>query len=185
MRKIIAIMMSLALLLSCVCGLAETAETTTIGKLNVNGEFSIESKLPEGYKLSILSQSELAIIGMLHTEDETKPTVMISIAWSDAWSDVERLNDVTEEDLAAIEATFQEVDNVKFEYTETALGTKLMVVAEAEGTKFVDIYTIYNGYEMEFVMTPGTAGLTEKETKMLVDFITDMTFVATGEIKKD
>ena len=44
------------------------------------------------------------------------------------------------------------------------------------GDGFVDIYTIYKSYELEFVMT-GSA-ITEADVQMLVDFISDMDFVA-------
>ncbi len=44
------------------------------------------------------------------------------------------------------------------------------------GNGFVDIYTIHKSYELEFVMT-GT-GLTDADVQMLVDFISDMDFVA-------
>ena len=53
-----------------------------------------------------------------------------------------------------------------------------MVVTEALGdTDFVAVYTIYKGYELEFVMTPGSNPLTEENTQMLVNFISEMDFV--------
>lgn len=100
------------------------------------------------------------------------------MAFAEDWADVERLNDVSDEDLAQIEASFQAEDEVSIEYRETGLGTKLMVVTEKDDdTDFVDVYTIYKGYEHEFVLTPGTEPLTETHMQMLVDFITDITFV--------
>lgn len=85
---------------------------------------------------------------------------------------------MSDEDLAQIEASFQAEDEVSIEYRETGLGTKLMVVTEKDDdTDFVDVYTIYKGYEHEFVLTPGTEPLTETYMQMLVDFITDITFV--------
>ena len=100
------------------------------------------------------------------------------MAFAEDWADVERLNDMSEEGLAEIEASFQAEDEVSIEYRETSLGTKLMVVTEKyEDMDFVDVYTIYKGYEHEFVLTPGTEPLTEAHLQMLVDFITDITFV--------
>ena len=64
-------------------------------------------------------------------------------------------------------------EDVVFEDLETAYGTRLLKVS---GSGFVDIYTIYKSYELEFVMT-GDA-LTDADVKMLVDFISDMDFVA-------
>ena len=83
-----------------------------------------------------------------------------------------------------------QMDDVKFEYRETGLGTKILVVTEDDSdedgdTDFVDIYSIYKGFETEFVMTPGKdpaaedddVDMTEDQIKMLVDFITGIDFV--------
>ena len=69
---------------------------------------------------------------------------------------------------------------VAFEDLETAYGTRLLKVTDTfEGMDFVDIYTIYKGYEMEFVMAKiDGSDLTDDDVKMMVDFISDMDFVA-------
>ena len=178
MKKIIAIILSLALLMGCAAAFAENADKEELGTVNVNGAYKIQGEIPEGYRLSILNQSNTAIVGMLLPADETKPTVTISIAFSDDWADTERLNDVSEADLAEIEASFQTEDVVSIEYRETAFGSKVMVVTETDGeTDFVDVYGIYKGYEHEFVMTPGTEPLSEKHIQMMIDFITEIDFV--------
>ena len=178
MKKIMAIVLSMILLLGCAAAAAENTEKTELGSVNVNGAYRIQGTIPEGYRLSILEQSSTAIVCMLASEDQAKPTVTVSVAFSEDWADTEKLNDVTEEDLAAIEASFLTEDNVSIEYRETGLGTKLMVVTETvDQTDFVDIYTIYKGYEHEFVMTPGTEPLSEQHIQMLIDFITDIDFV--------
>lgn len=178
MKRIIAIILSLALLLGCAAAFAENKEKTELGAVNVNGAYRIQGKIPEGYRLAILKQSSTAIVGMLLPGDETKPTVTISIAFSDDWADTERLNDVSEADLAEIEASFRTEDQVSIEYRETGFGSKVMVVTETnEKTDFVDVYGIYKGYEHEFVMTPGTEPLSEKHIQMMIDFITEIDFV--------
>jgi len=178
MKKIIAMILSLALLLGCAAGFAEAGEKTELGTVNVNGVYKIQGRMPEGYQLAILNQTNTNIVCMLMPGDSAKPTVTVSIAFAEDWADTERLNDVSEEELAEIEASFVMEDAVKIEYRETGLGSKLMVVTEAEGeTDFVDIYSIYKGYEHEFVMTPGSEPLTEEHIQLLIDFITDLEFV--------
>lgn len=178
MKKMIALILSLALLLGCAAGLAEAVEKAELGTVNVNGEFKIVGQIPEGYRLAVLNHTNTNIVAMLISEDAAKPTVTMSIAFADNWADTERLNDVSEEGLAGIEASFLEEDVVKIEYRETSHGTKLMVVTEDQGaTDFVDIYTIYKGYELEFVMTPGAEPLSEESIQLLIDFITEMDFV--------
>ena len=58
MKKIISILLSLALLLSCVAALAETVAKETLGTLSVNGEFTIEAPIPEGYRMKIKRADE-------------------------------------------------------------------------------------------------------------------------------
>jgi hypothetical protein len=178
MKKIVAIILSLALLLGCAAAFAETAEKAELGTVNVNGAYKIQGKIPEGYRLAILNQSSTAIVAMLMPADSAKPTVTISVAYAEDWADTEKLDDVSEEDLAEIEASFETEDAVNIEYRETGHGTKLMVVTEAvDQADFVDIYTIYKGFEHEFVMTPGSEALTEENIQMLIDFITEIDFV--------
>ena len=178
MKKIVAMLLSLALLLGCAAGFAEADEKTELGTLNVNGEFRLQGRIPEGYHMSILNQNNMFIRSQLVPEDGAKPSVELIIAFSDDWADTEKLNDVTDEDLAEIEDTFRIEDEVNIEYRETGMGSKLMVVTEAvEQTDFVVIYTIYKGYELEVKMTPGTEPLNEEHIQMLIDFMTEMDFV--------
>ena len=55
-------------------------------------------------------------------------------------------------------------------------GTRLLK-ATAPKKHFIDIYTIYKSYELEFVLTPGADPLSDADVQMLVDFISDMEFV--------
>ena len=76
--------------------------------------------------------------------------------------------------IEEIRESFRNMDDVAFEDLETAYGTRLLKVTQAN-RNFADIYTIYKSYELEFVMT-GDA-LTDADVQMLVDFISDMDFV--------
>ena len=184
MKKVVAIILSLAMLLSCAACFAEAAEAAEVaekeelGTVNVNGAFKIQGRIPEGYRLSFLNQNPMYIRCKLISESKEKPGVELTIAYAEDWADTERLNDVSEADLLEIEESFREEDEVNIEYRTTAYGTKVMVVTEAlEETDFVAVYTIYKGYELEFVMTPGSNPLTEENTQMLVNFISEMDFV--------
>ena len=52
---------------------------------------------------------------------------------------------------------------------------------EGERMDFVDIVTLYKGYSIEFVMTPNQAAadktLTDAQTKMCIDFLSDLDFI--------
>ncbi len=173
MKKIIALALSLFLVLCAVCASAEDAAKTEMGTLDVGGAFRIQSRIPEGYTYMPVAETGLNIVGLL-SAGEGRPVVTISIAYNEEYADVERFNDVDEAVVEEIRESFREADEeVVFEDLETAYGTRLLKVT---GDGFVDIYTIYKSYELEFVMTGD--GLTEEAVRMLVDFISEMDFVA-------
>ena len=62
MKKIVAMILCLALAIGCCAAVAETAEKESIGKVNVNGDFEIKCAIPEGYKVSITDASDDKII---------------------------------------------------------------------------------------------------------------------------
>ena len=173
MKKITALALSLMMILCAVCAFAEESGKTEIGNLKVGEAFSIQSTMPEGYTyIPSETQTELNIIGKLFA-GEDKPEVQVSIAYNEEYAEVERFNDVDEATVEEIRDSFLEMDEeVIFEDLETAYGTRLLKVT---GDGFVDIYTIYKSYELEFVMTGEP--LTDADVQMLVDFISDMDFV--------
>ena len=183
MKKIIALALSLMLLLCMAAALAdETAEKTRLGTLQVGGAFVIQSRIPDNYTFTTITATELNLVGTL-TGGEGQPEVVVSIAYSEEYFGVERFNDVDEETVQKIREGFLDMDEVTFEDIETAYGTKLLKVTQAAGT-FVDIYTIYKGYELEFVLT-APDGVQDKDVQMLVDFISDMDFVAAEKEKSN
>jgi len=173
MKKITALALSLIMILCAVCAFAEDTGKTEIGTLKVGEAFSIQSKLPEGYTYRPVLATELNMVGML-SAGEGKPVVTVSIAYNEEYAETERFNDVDEETVEEIRQSFLEVDEeVTFEDLETTYGTRLLKVT---GDGFVDIYTIYKSYELEFVMTG--EGMSDEYVQMMVDFISDMDFVA-------
>ena len=172
MKKITALALSLIMILCAVCAFAEETEKTEIGTLKVGEAFSIQSKMPEGYTYMPVTATELNMVGIL-SAGESKPVVTVSIAYNEEYAETERFNDVDETVVEEIRKSFREADEeVTFQDLETAYGTRLLKVT---GDGFVDIYTIYKGYELEFVMTGET--LSDADVQMLVDFISDMDFV--------
>ncbi len=181
MKKALTILLCMALTLSCAAALGESAEKEMIGAISINGAFELHGVIPEGYQLTTLLEEPGYYIASIEADDG-RPTMVISIAIEELLSKVERLNDLDDEALAKIEATFRMEDGVEISYMETAYGTKLMVVKEAEGeTDFVDFYTIYKGYQIEFILTQTEANqgkaITEEQIQMAVKFLSDLDFV--------
>ena len=102
----------------------------------------------------------------------------LSIGWEDAWETGIKLNDVDEADLQAIEYSFYWEDpDFQISYTETAHGTKLLV-AKLPDNSTVYIYTLYEGYEIEFkLVSADPAGLTQEQIDTCIQFLSDMDFV--------
>ncbi len=172
MKRIIALTLGLVMVLCAACAMGEDTVKTEIGTLNVGGSFGIRTRVPEGYTYMPVADTALNLVGIL-TAGEGRTVVTVSIAYNEEYADVERFNDVDEATVEEIRDSFREMDEeVVFEDLETAYGTRLLKVT---GEGFVDIYTIYRGYELEFVMTGDQ--LTDAEVQALVDFISDIDFV--------
>ncbi len=175
MRKIIALALCLALLLCAAAVQAdETEAKTRLGTLKVGEEFTIRSKVPENYIFSLVTSTELNLVGIL-TGGAGQPIITVSIAYNEDYAGVERFNDVDEATVQEIKDSFLEMDEVVFEDLVTAYGTRLLKVTQANRS-FADIYTIYKGYELEFILS-AQGEVQDEDIRMLVDFISDMDFV--------
>lgn len=183
MKKSIALLLSLMLTLSCCAALAEqTPVKTELGSIRMNGAFKLQCNLPEEYEINIASKDDEGMIAVIETEDKTKPQMFLAIEFDEIYSDVKRMNDMTEEQLEQIVNTFTNAgDDVTVSYRETSHGTKLMIVQEAIDTiDFIAIISVYEGYMIEFDMFAGkeaSEGLTEKQIQMCVDFLSDLDFI--------
>ena len=156
-------------------------ETESLGSLNVNGEFNLTCKVPAGYRLQVVNRKGASIIASVLPDDITKPQLYLSIAYDETYGDIERMNDMSDEDLAILESSFTEMNNVEISYRQTGYGTKLLVARENGGdTDFVDILAIYKGYFVEFNMTPNKKAadqtLTDEQIRMCIDFLTNVEF---------
>ena len=185
MKKAIAILLCLALMLGCAAAVAETAEKEkeTMGTINMNGAFELRCTLPEGYQVTTVAEEPSCYRATITSADGDKPGMTISIAYEELYSDVERLNDLDDENRALLEDTFREEDNVEISYMETAYGTQLMVIKEiTDGIDYVDFFTVYKGHVIEFVLTQTLANigvpLTEEQIQRAVQFLSDLDFVA-------
>lgn len=157
-------------------------DSAKLGSLTVNGAFDLTCKLPEGYDLQVVNVRGGKIVASVLPQDMTKPQLYLSIAYDEMYGDVKRMNDLTDEQLAVLEATYTEMNDVEISYQNTGHGTKLLIAREVgTDTDFVDILSIYEGYMIEFNMTPNPNAanqtLTNAQIGMCIDFLTDLDFV--------
>ncbi len=179
MKKLIALALCLMMALSA-AAFADATEKVEVGSLEVNGEFVLKASLAEGYSVSLLdSDSLLSNWSIMNESDETKPVMFLSIGFDEAYANVERLNDLSEEELAAIEDTYAEYD-MEFSYTETAHGTKLLMAVEVgDYTDYVSFFTIYKGYCVEFTLIAGFESdgtISDEQVEQAIQFLSDLDF---------
>jgi len=184
MKKIMALMLSVMML----CGaaaFAETAEKQLMATVSMNGTFDLRCRVPDGYTLEEVTKEEMVQVWELKPEDAERPEMVISVGFDEMHAEIDRLNDLTDAEKAAIEATWKEEYETEVSYMETALGTQLMVVREIEdGVDFVDFYTIYKGHDIEFVLLNADKDpLTDEEIAKAVQFLSDLDFVPVEEAK--
>ena len=183
MKKLMSL--TLALLLLCGAAAADLPQGEEVGAITVNGSYTISYVKPEGYEITVIQEDSTRMQGTLTAdEDGTKPILAFSIVYEETYSEIDRMNDMTDEDLAFLESTYAE-QNPDISYMETAYGTKLMVVKASLGAAdFLSVLTIYKGYMIEFDLFPGTETnnrLTDEQVQMAVDFLSGMTFTQIRE----
>ena len=154
------------------------------GTVDANGLYRLTGALPEGYEVSIEIAEEGLLHGVLQHPDSTKPVIAFTIVFEETYAEVERMNDLSQEDLDFLVSTFDSPEEVT--YTETAYGTKLMCVStQLENWDYLTILTIYKGYMIELNMFAGTGTdghLTKEQEKVAIDFLSDMNFEAMAEL---
>ena len=179
MKKILAVLLCLAMLSGCAAALAEAPDKLYLATVNMNGAFNLQCSLPEGYEFQEVESTDATYIAVFMV-DENRPMLTLSIAYNELYSDVARMNDLDAEALALIEDSFRQEDEVDISYTETAYGTKVMMVKEVKDTvDYMEFYSVYLGYEIEVVAVSLNSedGLTDDQIKMVIDFLSNLDFV--------
>ena len=183
MKKIIAVILSLVMLAGMTSALAEASEKTTIGTVSINGAFTLQCGLPEGYHPIPLSVTQDQVTAVVRSDDPTAPVMQLSVAYDEKYYDVDRMNDLTPEELIQLEETYIEEDpEVEITYGETGYGTQLLIARhETEEMDYIAFFSIYKGYCVEFVLVPAEEAedknLTEDQLRLCVDFLTDLDFI--------
>ena len=185
MKKIIALILSLAMLLGCTAALAETAQRESMGNLKVKDAFNIMYKPMEGYDMIVENETDTEIYALFQAkdakEDDDRPLMLLTIAYDDENSNVGRLNDLSAEEKDFLkDIWFIEYEDYDLEVRETAYGTELWVVREKDEELDImaaNILTLYRGYMIEFYLISTADSLQEEYLQKAIDFLSDMDFV--------
>lgn len=160
---------------------------TDLGVIDINGAFSLQCKLAEGYSIQTVKSASDQLVAIVSSEDPEKPILQLSVAYDEKYANVDRMNDLDDETFAVLEKTFTD-DNplVEITYSDTGLGTRLMIAKQSDsGYDFLDFMSIYKGYFVECVMVASADAeqkeLTDEQIQMCIDFLTELDFVPAGE----
>lgn len=175
MRKMLSVLLAVALLLCCVSAFAESA---------VVPAYKLVTVIPEGYESTGESWIDPFIVTMaLKPTAEGKPAVMLVVSYNDAFSDTTFNSEMAENDFKAQidQLTINEETGEQLAYTvrETGLGTRVVVIDHPDG--YTEFYSIWHGYEVSlhcanFNEQNQPAPLTEEQTAVIMQFLTDMDF---------
>ena len=159
MKKLISILLCAALLLACVSALAEDKAV-----IDFQNRIQFSGVLPDGYKCSILSQSDLTMECLIASENPAAPRMDIFISFNESYTGVASLADLDADSL----------ERLKMGFSEENSGADLLVVRETgDDLDFLDFYTICLGHEIEFTLTAGEPGqaLTDEQVSRCIEFM--------------
>lgn len=190
MKKLLALVLCLALLLLSAAALAEETTPATkknLGTVSINGEFTLNALLPEGYSVIYQTSSADDLVAVMAKEDLTEPIMTLHIAFDETYADVARMNDLTAEDLEILERSFTDTDpTTEITYAETTYGTQVLVAMQLDReADYLELLSVYKGYFIEFAITAGPSAtdrnLTEEKIIPCVQFLSDLDFVPAGQ----
>ena len=155
---------------------------TRLGTLNVNGQFLIQGKIPDGYTLQLISSQSSRIIASLTSDDTQRPQMMLTIAFDEMYAGVERLNDLGDVETASLKQSYMDMNAVAFSDMFTAAGTRLLIARETGSDEdFISIFSLYKGYAIEFLLSPNpgaaSQSLTDAQLQTAVDFLSGLEFI--------
>ena len=191
MKKIIAIILSLAILLCAASAMAEESTgKVRIGTLNINGAFMLQCSLPEGYTVMPTDMAVDHVYATIKSENPDAPVMQLSVYFDEMYSDVDRLNDLLEdgEAMALLEQTFIDSDpDVEITYGETGYGTRLLIARhESETLDYISFFSIYKGYCVDFALVPSEQAedknLTDEQMSLSINYLTDLDFIPADQM---
>ena len=145
MKKILSLLLCAVLLASCAAAAAEGEAA-----VDFRDRFQLKGTVPDGYKLSILSQDELTLEGEIAGDNAAAPVMKLFISFNESYANVASLNDLSADALEQIMQSFTEEYTMAFDRMDTDSGIPLLVARETgESADFLDFYTIFRGHEIE------------------------------------
>ena len=170
MKKIFALLCAVLLLSVSFA----SAENGTVVEFRDN--LLLNGTLPDGYRFSLKSQTDLTLEGEIISDDAAAPVLEVYIAFNESFAQAESLKNLDEGTLGLVKQGFSEENSVTFELFDTASGDSLLMIREAGG-QFLDFYTVCAGYEIELTLFPAEGQvLTDAQVSQFLNFIRGLDF---------
>ena len=183
MKKALAIIMCILTVIICASAMAENAAKEDYTVVSVNGAFNIQGVTPEGYQRTDIQIHDSIILVSFSTENTSKPYFDLVISFAEEYARVERLNDLTEEEMMELVDDDPTLSD-KIDIMETDYGTKVMILRSNNPMDdFASFVTVYKGYEVALNLFPGKDSaepLTDDQIKQAMKFLSDLDFVPVG-----
>lgn len=177
MKKLIALMLSLMLLFSIALP-AVAEDAAHKHAIAYDDSLTVEIVIPDGYTVEETNVMG-ALLMILAPVDEGKNYFVTAIAPDEDVADVERLNDMSDDQIQAIVEEFcADLNDPTVTFGETGMGTKLIIIDDngVEGSDTALIVTVYKGYFITTYVFPAGETVTDAEKEMAIQFYTDMAF---------
>ena len=176
MKKIFALILAAALaatmLFTCTA-MAEKVEVVYDDALTLSMNY------PEGYDVTTTNM-EGVLMWLMVAQDETAPNFVMMLTVSEEYPELERLNDLTEEELQEmINNLIEDLNNPTASVVNTGLGSKVIVIDE-QGAEddLVILESVYHGYDIVmYVGHNDGSTITVADLQAAMQIHTDMDFI--------
>ena len=183
MKKTLTVVMCILTAVFCAFAAAESTVKEDYTVVSVNGAFNIRGITPEGYQLADKQSNDSIIWASFRTEDPAKPYFDLVISFAEEYANVERLNDLSEEEMMELVDDDPTLSD-RIEMMETDFGTKVMILrSNNPADDFASFVTVYKGYEVALNLFPGRDSaepLTDGQIAQAMKFLSDLDFDPVG-----
>lgn len=181
MKKLIMFVVCLVIVFCFSIGSAEnSSEKEDYTVVSVNGVFNIRGITPDGYTMTDVFQDGTTIGASFESTDLKKPSFVLVISFLEEYANVERLNDLSEEERKNL-VDMDPMLSENVETMETEFGTQVMILhSRNPESDFASFVTLYKGYEVGLNLFPGIDSqgtLTEDQILQAMKFLSDLEFV--------
>ena len=173
----------LALLCAALLVLSAAAYADSTATIDFMDRFEITGSLPDGWRCTILSQTDMTLEGDILSEagDSAAPVMKVFISFNESYAGINGLKDLDENQMALIRKSFSDDYTVSFEEITTDSDAVLLAVRETgDDQDYLDFYTIYQGYEIELTLTAGDGvpgrTLTDEQIQKCTAFAKTLSF---------